>query len=256
MRLLFCLILGLAALPQLGGAAEIVIMAVEEKDNYDAVNSMKSFAAEQLRPAGHTVTLVEGDRPVKHHFAGLVEALGKADLLVLFSRRRFLPPDQMAAIKTHLNAGKPLVGIRTANHAFIPRATDVVDTAMQVVWPEFTEEVLGGKNTGYETKGMPYRVTVVPGAEDSPLLAGVDVATMLGYQSLYKVLPLEPDAVPVLLGTASGVDTPPQPLAWTREYGQKKARVFYTSLGAPEEMKTTAVRQLLLNGVSWVLAKP
>lgn len=256
MRGLFCLFLALATLPSVGAAAEIVIMAVEEKDNYDAVNSMRSFAAEQLRPAGHSVTLVEGDKPVKHHFAGLVEALAKADLLVLFSRRRFLPPDQMAAIKAHLAAGRPLVGIRTANHAFIPRATDEVDAATQVIWPEFTEEVLGGRNTGYETKGMPYQVTVAPGAEASPLLAGVQVDTILGYQSLYKVLPLAADAVPLLFGTAKGVDTPPQPLAWTRTYGPRNARIFYTSLGAPEEMKTAAVRQLLLNGTTWALAKP
>jgi hypothetical protein len=40
-----------------------------------------------------------------HHFAGLVEALKDADMLVLFSRRRFPPKDQMAAIRAHLDAG-------------------------------------------------------------------------------------------------------------------------------------------------------
>lgn len=251
MRLSYLFLCVVLALPV--RAAEVVIMAVEEKDNYDAVNSMRSFAEEQLRPAGHEVTLIVGDNPVKHHFPGLVDALKKAELLVLFSRRRFLPPDQMAAVRAHLEAGRPLVGIRTANHAFIPRATDVVDAATMTTWPEFTEEVLGGRNTGYETKGMPYTVSVVPGAETSLLLAGVQVQGLLGYQSLYKVLPLADDAVPLLLGTAVGVDTPPQPVAWTRSNGPKKARIFYTSLGAPEEMKSLAVRRLLLNAVTWGL---
>ena len=154
-------------------AANIVIMAVEEPDNYDAVNSMRAFAERELRPLGHRVTLVEGDKPVKHHFAGLVEALRDADLLILFSRRRFLPEEQMAAVRAHLNAGRPLLGIRTANHAFIPRPKDVVDPGL-TIWPEFTREVLGGENTGYETKGLPYTVAAAPGAAGSPLLAGVD----------------------------------------------------------------------------------
>jgi type 1 glutamine amidotransferase len=234
-------------------AAHIVIMAVEEPDNYDAVNSMRAFAERELRPLGHRVTLVEGDKPVKHHFAGLVEALRDADLLILFSRRRFLPEEQMAAVRAHLNAGRPLLGIRTANHAFIPRPKDVVDPGL-TIWPEFTREVLGGENTGYETKGLPYTVAAAPGAAGSPLLAGVDPAKLRGYQSLYRVLPLAGDAVPLLIGTpAAGATSPPQPVAWTRSYGPKRARVFYTSLGAPEDLQIAAARRLLVNAVAWTL---
>jgi type 1 glutamine amidotransferase len=234
-------------------AAHIVVMAVEEPDNYDAVNSMRAFAERELRPLGHRVTLVEGDKPVKHHFAGLVEALRDADLLILFSRRRFLPEEQMAAVRAHLNAGRPLLGIRTANHAFIPRPKDVVDPGL-TIWPEFTREVLGGENTGYETKGLPYTVAAAPGATASPLLAGVDPAQLRGYQSLYRVLPLADDAVPLLIGTpAAGAASPPQPVAWTRTYGPKRARVFYTSLGAPEDLQIADARRLLVNAVAWTL---
>lgn len=235
-------------------AANIVIMAVEEPDNYDAVNSMNSFAENELRTQGHHVAIIVGDNPVKHHFAGLVEALKEADLLILFSRRRFLPEEQMAAVRDHLNAGRPLLGIRTANHAFIPRPKDTVDPGL-TIWPEFTREVLGGDNTGYETKGLPYRVSVPAGVK-TPLLDGVDPASILGHQSLYKVLPLASDAKPILVGTAgAGATTPPQPLAWTRRYGPKSARIFYTSLGAPEDMRIADVRRLLLNAVQWTLEK-
>lgn len=249
-RLLLALIFGFAVAAP---AAHIVIMAVEEPDNYDAVNSMRRFAERELRPLGHRVTLVEGDKPVKHHFAGLVEALRDADLLVLFSRRRFLPEEQMAAVRAHLNAGRPLLGIRTANHAFIPRPKDIVDPGL-TIWPEFTREVLGGENTGYETKGLPYTVAAAPGTTASPLLAGVDPARLRGYQSLYRVLPLAPDAVPLLIGTAGeGATSPPQPIAWTRSYGPKRARVFYTSLGAPEDLQIPDARRLLVNAVAWTL---
>lgn len=247
--LLAVLLLGAAA-----QAANIVIMAVEEPDNYDAVNSMNGFAGKELRPLGHQVTVVIGDRPVKHHFEGLVEALKQADLLILFSRRRFLPKEQMDAVRAHLNAGRPLLGIRTANHAFIPRPKDVVDPGLEI-WPEFTREVLGGENAGYETKGLPYTVSL-PAGVSTPLLEGVNSANIRGHQSLYKVLPLAADATPLLIGTAgAGASTPPQPVAWTRAYGPNKARIFYTSLGAPEDMQIQDVRRLLVNAVKWTLAR-
>ena len=236
-------------------AANIVIMTVEDPDNYDAPNTMREFAEKELKPLGHTVTIVLGDKPEKHHFAGLTEALKDADLLVLFSRRRFPPKDQMASIRAHLEAGKPLLGIRTANHAFIPKTKEVVDASL-APWPEFTHEVLGGENTGYETKGLPYTVSVAKGAEGSALLEGVNATNILGHQSLYKVLPLAENAKPLLIGTAgSGASAAPQPVAWTRSYGAKNARIFYTSLGAPEDMKIADVRRLLVNAVEWSLLK-
>lgn len=236
-------------------AANIIIMTVVDPDNYDAPNTMRDFAEKELKPLGHHVTIIEGDKPEKHHFAGLVEALKDADLLVLFSRRRFPPKDQMAAIRAYLDAGKPLLGIRTANHAFIPKPTEVIDPSLSP-WPTFTHDVLGSENTGYETKGLPYSVSIAPGAADNALLAGVNAANISGHQSLYKVLPLADNATPLLIGIAgTGSTTPPQPIAWTRGYGANKARVFYTSLGAPEDMGIADVRRLLLNAVAWTLKK-
>jgi type 1 glutamine amidotransferase len=45
-------------------------------------------------------------------------------------------------------------------------------------------------------------------------------------------------------------------VAWTHEYGQKNARVFYTSLGHPDDFKEPAFRKLLLNGIVWALGPP
>jgi type 1 glutamine amidotransferase len=238
-----------------GFAAHIVILTVEDPSNYDAVNSMRGFAEKELRPLGHRVTLLEGNQPKPTHFPGLVAALNDADLLVLFARRCTLPKDQLDAVRAHLAAGKPLLGIRTANHAFLPLATEPVKDPKLAIWPEFTPEVLGGQNTGYETKGMPYRVTLHPGAPaDSPLLTGVNPAAITGDIALYKVLPLTADTTPLLLGTAPG-QSPAQPIAWTRLYGKNMARIFYTSLGAPADMPQPDVRRLLLNAVAWTLGK-
>ena len=236
-----------------GDGARIVIMAVEDPNNYDAVNSMRDFADTQLRPLGHHVDLLEGNQTLPTDFPGLIEAMPSADLLIVFVRRATLPKAQLDAIRKHLDAGKPLLAIRTANHGFVPPASAPITDPRLAAWPEFTPDVLGGRNTGYQTKGLPYAVSRHAQApENSPLLAGVKPERIRGYQSLYKVLPLADDATPLLLGTAAG-HPPAQPIAWTRRHGEKRARIFYTSLGAPQDMQQADVRRLLVNAVKWTL---
>ena len=68
-------------------------------------------------------------------------------------RRRALPSEQMALIKEYANSGKPVLGLRTASHAF--NANQVVpnpDAALAAgtgkvsefldQWPEFDKDVL------------------------------------------------------------------------------------------------------------------
>ena len=47
-----------------------------------------------------------------------LDALDSADMMVLFTRFRALPDEQMQYFEDYLKGGKPLVGIRTATHAF------------------------------------------------------------------------------------------------------------------------------------------
>ncbi|MEM1123348.1 MAG: hypothetical protein AAGJ18_23105, partial [Bacteroidota bacterium] len=47
-----------------------------------------------------------------------LEKLSAADLMILFTRFRALPNEQMQYFDDYLRAGKPLVAIRTATHAF------------------------------------------------------------------------------------------------------------------------------------------
>src|SRR5262249_8692915 len=53
----------------------------------------------------------------RDNMAGL-EALKAADLLVLFIRWRDLPDKQMKPLIDYIESGKPIVGLRTATHAF------------------------------------------------------------------------------------------------------------------------------------------
>jgi hypothetical protein len=54
---------------------------------------------------------------VNNNIPGL-EQLRKADLLVLFTRWRNLPDDQMREMADYIESGRPIVAIRTATHAF------------------------------------------------------------------------------------------------------------------------------------------
>src|SRR5262249_40532219 len=47
-----------------------------------------------------------------------LEALRTADLMILFTRFRNLPDGQMKDIVDYVESGRPIIGLRTATHAF------------------------------------------------------------------------------------------------------------------------------------------
>ena len=67
---------------------------------------------------GFEVTIVHSDPADKNNFPGMVEAVKNADLVLVSVRRRMPPKEQLDALRAHIAAGKPLVGIRTACHAW------------------------------------------------------------------------------------------------------------------------------------------
>jgi type 1 glutamine amidotransferase len=50
-----------------------------------------------------------------------------------------------------------------------------------------------------------------------------------------------------------GRDVSPQPVAWVKTY--RGARVFFTTLGHPDDFKNENVRRLALNGILWALGR-
>jgi type 1 glutamine amidotransferase len=69
--------------------------------------------------------------------------------------------------------------------------------------------------------------------------------------SLYRVTPLAGSTTPIVIGAIPGQD--PQPLAWTNSTRTGQSRVFYTSLGHPDDFQNPAFQKLLLNGICWAL---
>ena len=230
--------------------ARIVCMIGEEE--YKTWETLPDFAAKELKAAGHRVTIINADAADKNQFPGLIEALRDADLLVLSVRRRTPPKEQLDAVRAYLAAGKPLVGIRTACHAFALRPNDKVADPTLATWQEFDPEVLGGHYSGHHGKD-PVAVALAPGAESHAILAGVTIAKLRGAYGLYKVSPLEKDTTPLLMGTVAGV--PAEPVAWTRLHGAKKARIFFTSLGAADDFQIPDFRRFLNNAVAWALGR-
>jgi type 1 glutamine amidotransferase len=224
-----------------------VVLAISE-DEYRTERTLPAFAAEVLRDRlGLDATVLLADPKNPHVIPGLAESLEKADLLLLSVRRRALPEKDVEAIRKYLAAGKPLVGIRTANHAFDARGKG---PAGHVEWPKFDPEVLGGNYHGHHGVGPKVAVAIAPDAKDHPILAGIQ-GPFVGNGSLYKVSPLASSARPLLVGTIP--DQPPEPVAWVNTYG--KARIFYTSLGHPEDFKEASFVHLLGNAVAWALEK-
>ncbi len=242
-----------ALLPQMTRAAapgHIVFMIGEEE--YHTWETLPEFAEKELKPLGHRVTIINADATDKNNFPGLVEALRDADLLFLSVRRRTPLAEQLNAVRAHLAAGKPLVGIRTASHAFALLPKQTLTDPKLAVWQAFDPEVLGGHYTGHYGKDQ-VTVTLAPAAATHPTLSGVAVDQIVGHGGLYKNTPLEKSATPLLIGAIAG--QPAEPVAWTHLYGAKQARVFYTSLGHWDDFQAPVFRRFLANGVAWALGE-
>ena len=145
-------------------------------------------------------------------------------------------------------AGKPVIGIRTANHAFSLRGKK--PPANRLVWEDFDREVIGGNYTGHHGVGPAVAIDAAKEAKDHPILKGVDVQAFKGRGSLYIVSPLREGSTALLIGRVPEKD--PEPIAWTHRtsFGGK---VFYTSLGHVGDFEQPAMAQLLKNALAWAV---
>jgi type 1 glutamine amidotransferase len=177
-----------------------------------------------------------------------MEILTDADLVVVFARRRAFPADQMKYLKTYLDRGGPLIGLRTASHAFDARGSGPPD---HTEWPRFDPDVLGGNYHNHHGSGPLTTVTAAPNATDHPILTGLKFP-FSSTGSLYRTSPLAASTTLLLVGAIP--DREPEPVAWTNHY--KSARIFYTSLGHPDDFQNTEFRKLLVNAIFWTMNKP
>ena len=229
--------------------AHIVFLVSKDPDNYEAHTTIPQFAAKLQREEGFKVTVLLGEGPRNaSEFPG-IEVLSEANLLVVFCRRLALPEKQLDAIQDYLKQGKPLVGIRTANHAFSVREDEDIAEGYKDWW-DFVPEILGSVNRGYGPVEPGTDVTIVPEAKDNFILKGIKPAPWHSEGNVYLTGPLlDREATILLMGH---VGDKSEPIAWTRKAGN--SRIFYTSLGYPSDFNTPQFDKLLTNGIKWALA--
>jgi type 1 glutamine amidotransferase len=209
---------------------------------------------------------------VNNNIPGL-EALDKADLMIIATRFRNLPDEQMKHIVDFVEAGKPVIGMRTATHAFNISGGEYKNYTWSGGESKggFGKQVLGetwvahhGNHGSEATRGL-----LVKDQKDHAILRGLKDGDIFGPTDVYTVtLPLPGDSQPLVLGqVVAGMkfndpalegkkNDPMMPVAWTKSFTGKegkKARVFTTTMGAATDLEYEGTRRMLVNATYWAV---
>ena len=153
----------------------------------------------------------------------------------------------MNLIRSHIAKGKPVIGIRTASHAFQLRKEKLPNGHQE--WTEWDKEIIGGNYNGHLGKGLICMID--PHLKNSKhiILNGVKLPFSTP-GTLYRNSPLPKSSLPLLIGSVKGY--PNEPVAWIRKT-TSGGRVFYTSLGHIEDFRNPNFNLLLKNAINWCL---
>src|SRR5439155_20065211 len=213
--------------------------------------TLPDFAEKELKAQGLRVSFVNASPQEGSTVFTNYTVIKEADLLLVSVRRRTPPKAMMYLIRAHLAAGKGLVGIRTASHAWDAKPAD----DQHASWATFDVDVLGAKyenHYGHVATGPQAIIRAVPEASTHPVLTGVPTE-FPSESPLYKYRKTGGTVTPLLTGKlAQGTNV--EMVAWA--FTGNNRRVFYTSLGSPADFKLPAFRRLLLNGTLWALNRP
>lgn len=195
------------------------------------------------------------------------EKVREADLVVLFFRFRELPDAQMKHFVDHIQAGKPILAIRTSTHAFnYARNTNSPYAKYDwrsKAWPGgFGQQVLGDTwvshhgNHGKESA----RGIINPAHADHPVLRGVE--DIWGPTDVYGIIHLPPDAKVLVHGqvlegmqptdkpVSGKKNDPMMPLIWMRDYqaeSGKTCRTLTSTIGGAPDLESEGLRRLFVN---------
>lgn len=261
------------------GTPQIVLVSGD--DEYRSEEGLPQLAKILSKRHGFSCTVLysieprDGTiRPDLHTNIPGLEALDNAALMVMLIRFRDLPDSQMKHIVNYVESGRPIIGLRTATHAFELKssATYARYSWNSKLWDGgFGRQVLGetwidhhGHHGKQSTRGI-----FAEGAPSHPILRGIRNGEIWGPTDVYEVrLPLAGDSRALVLGQviegmhpddppAQGKQNDPMlPIAWVRSYSgekRKTARVFTTTMGASQDLLNEGVRRMIVNACYWAL---
>jgi hypothetical protein len=205
---------------------------------------------------------------INNNIPGL-EALKTADLMIIATRWRNLPDEQMKHVVDYVQAGKPIIGMRTATHAFNLKKESAFakfsyNSPDKTFAGGFGKQVLGetwvnhhGKHGSQSTRGL-----LADGAKDHPILKGIKDGDIWGPTDVYTVkLPLAAEFKPLVMGQvlvgmkpddqplAGEKNNPMMPVAWINP----ERHVFTTTMGSSTDLETEGTRRMLVNASYWCL---
>ncbi|MEM9646101.1 MAG: hypothetical protein AAF989_14020 [Planctomycetota bacterium] len=186
------------------------------------------------------------------------DTLADADLMIIATRWRVLPGEQLDPILEFLNAGKPLIAYRTATHAF-----NNDDMHGGYDWKNFGVNVVGENWHSHHGKHkfQGGRAVFVPENRDHAILNGVhDIFTT---SDVYGVVHLDEEEATVLargavtetldpasLPVEGEINSPMMPLAWIKPYkteNGKPGTCFATTSGAAVDFRSEDLRRMIVN---------
>ena len=196
-----------------------------------------------------------------NHQPGLrgLEALDDADLMIIATRFRRPSDEQAAHLTAFMNAGKPIIGLRTATHAF----TGGQKFGDTVGFGEWGRKILGEQwvahHGAHKREGA--RGVVEQSHADHPILNAVE--DVFAPSDVYSVRNLTDKDTILLRGGVTksldpkselvegGKNNPMQPLAWLHDYtapdGTTQGKSFCTTAGASVDLVSDDLRRLIVN---------
>jgi uncharacterized protein (DUF885 family) len=206
-------------------------------------------------------------------------ALDSADAIIMLLRFRHWSDENMARFEARLNAGTPIIALRTSTHAF----NGFEKGSRWEPWNYNNQGGFGKRVLGetWLTHWGRHKVEATRGAiedaqRDHPVLRGV--SDVFGDTDVYEAYP-PPDATILVRGVVlkeltpdsapadsrkrratdkqeQGVNDPAMPVVWTRQYkndGGTTNRILTSTMGSATDLENEGLRRLIVNGVYWGL---
>lgn len=267
--------------PAQNGARAKHIVLVSGDEEYRSEEGLPMLAKILSTHHGFRTTVVFAINPesgmidpnYQNNIPGL-ESLETADLMIIATRFRGLPDEQMKYIDDYLRAGKPVIGLRTATHAFNFKDSSgkFAKYSYNSQFPGweggFGRKILGETwinhhgHHGHEgTRGL---IDGLAERRKHPVITGVH--DIWGPTDVYGITEVPQGAEVLIWGGSTSGMTPESPIswkksiipvAWTKTYsyepGGHTGRVFTTTMGAATDLVNADLRRLIINAAYWTM---